>query len=227
MRTFKTMSGIVLAVAVLLFFLTTALQWVTYDLPFYERHLSALGVADDLQVDLPTLMGYVEALTDYLKGARPSPNMSTVVRGQESLLFGEREIHHLVDVRHLFALSTLIRNISLVTILIISALVTYTRIWRGVIKVYAYTSSGIVLLLLVLGVMAAIDFNRVFTIFHLLSFSNDLWLLDPATENLIVMFPEPFFAAAAARIVITASLGYLLTLASSVYIAFRLGGDLR
>ena len=227
MRTLKTMSGFLLAVAVLLFFLTAALQWVTYDLQFYERHLSTLGVADDLQVDFPTLMGYVEALTDYLKGSRPSPNVSTVVRGQESLLFGEREIQHLVDVRHLFALSKVISNISLVTILVILVLVTYLGIWRSAIKAYAYASAGVVLLLLVLAVMAAIDFNRVFTIFHLLSFSNDLWLLDPATENLIVMFPEPFFAAAAARILVTASLGYLLTLASSFYMAFRLGGDSR
>ncbi|MDP3487947.1 MAG: TIGR01906 family membrane protein [Bacillota bacterium] len=227
MRTFKILSGVLLAAAVFLFFLTSALQWVTFDPPFYERHLLALGVADDLQVDGPTLMGYVEALTGYLKGNRPSPNVLTIVRGKESLLYGERESHHLEDVRHLFALSALIRNISLLTVVVLLVLVVHRGVWRSVIKVYACASSGIVVLLLLVGVMAAIDFNRMFTLFHLLSFSNDLWLLDPATENLIVMFPEPFFAAAAYRIAVAASLGYLLTLASSYYMAFRLGGDSR
>ena len=227
MRTFKIISGVALAVAVFLFLLTSALQWVTFDVGFYERHLPALGVTTDLQVDVPTLMGYVEALTDYLKGTRPSPNMLTVVRGEESLLYGEREIHHLEDVRHLFALSALIRNFSMLIIVILLALVAYRKVWQSVIKIYAYASAGIVLLLLALGVMAAIDFNMMFTLFHLVSFSNDLWLLDPATENLIVMFPEPFFAAAAARIAVAASLGYLLTLISSFYMAFRLGGDSR
>ena len=70
MRTFKIISGVALAVAVFLFLLTSALQWVTFDVGFYERHLPALGVTTDLQVDVPTLMGYVEALTDYLKGTR-------------------------------------------------------------------------------------------------------------------------------------------------------------
>lgn len=227
MRTFKILSGGLLSVAVFLFFLTTALQWVTFDLPFYERHLSDLGVADDLQVDVPTLMGYVVTLTEYLKGTIPSPNMLTIVRGQESLLYGDREIHHLDDVRNLFALSALARNISLLIIVVLVVLAVMRRVWRSVIKVYAYASAGIVVLLLALGVLAAIDFNRMFTLFHLVSFSNDLWLLDPATENLIVMFPEPFFAAAAARIAGAASLGYLLTLASSFYMSFRLGGDSR
>ncbi|MBS3949536.1 MAG: TIGR01906 family membrane protein [Peptococcaceae bacterium] len=225
MRTFKILSGVLLAIAVFLFFLTAALHWVTFDLPFYELHLSALGVADDLQVDLPTLMGYVEALTEYLKGARPSPNVSTVVRGQESLLYGVREIHHLEDVRHLFALSALIRNLSLLIVVVLLVFVVCRGVWPRVIKVYAYASAGVVLLLVALAVMATINFNRVFTLFHLVSFSNDLWLLDPATENLIVMFPEPFFAAAASRIAVIAFLGYILTLAGSFYMAFRLGGD--
>ena len=43
------------------------------------------------------------------------------------------------------------------------------------------------------GVLALIDFNWLFTQFHLLSFSNDFWLLDPATDYLIMLFPEGFW----------------------------------
>ena len=47
---------------------------------------------------------------------------------------------------------------------------------------------------------ALADFNGAFTAFHHMLFTNDLWLLDPATDRMIRMFPEPFFIDIAARI---------------------------
>jgi integral membrane protein (TIGR01906 family) len=38
-----------------------------------------------------------------------------------------------------------------------------------------------------------IDFYKYFTIFHEIFFTNDLWLLDPATDRLINIFPQDFF----------------------------------
>ncbi len=54
----------------------------------------------------------------------------------------------------------------------------------------------------VLGALAATDFSDLFLEFHLLSFSNDLWLLDPRTDNLIRLFPQEFFLDAAMRVVV-------------------------
>jgi integral membrane protein (TIGR01906 family) len=50
-----------------------------------------------------------------------------------------------------------------------------------------------ILLIIMLGVTALFDFNWLFTQFHLLSFTNDLWLLNPATDYLIMLFPEGFW----------------------------------
>ncbi|MGB4393229.1 MAG: DUF1461 domain-containing protein, partial [Bacillota bacterium] len=44
------------------------------------------------------------------------------------------------------------------------------------------------------------DFTRWWTAFHLVTFDNDLWRLDPATDWLIRIFPEEFFFAAVKRI---------------------------
>ena len=41
--------------------------------------------------------------------------------------------------------------------------------------------------------MAIADFEAFFTRFHLLSFANDFWLLDPATDYLIMLFPGGFW----------------------------------
>ncbi len=52
--------------------------------------------------------------------------------------------------------------------------------------------SGIILLILPL-VFYLINFSNFFLKFHETLFSNNLWLLNPETDNLINMFPENFF----------------------------------
>ncbi|MBR98175.1 MAG: hypothetical protein CL887_06760, partial [Dehalococcoidia bacterium] len=48
-------------------------------------------------------------------------------------------------------------------------------------------------LTLVVGVMSFVGFQKLFLYFHLFSFSNDLWILDPTRDYLLMMFPEAFF----------------------------------
>ncbi len=57
------------------------------------------------------------------------------------------------------------------------------------------TVGGLTLVLLLRGA----DFDALFIRFHQLVFTNDLWLLDPATDALIRMLPEPFFESMAAQ----------------------------
>lgn len=224
MRITKLTIGIVLGLAVFLLLLTSALHWVTFDLELYEKNFVANNIAAELQVDTPTLSVYARALTEYLQGGRSTPNVTTVIRGQASNLFNERELLHLEDVRKLFALSYLIRNVALAAI-IATAVIAYRFGITPVATAYTYTASYVLTSIAILSGLAVIDFNKYFTLFHLLSFSNDLWLLDPATDNLIVMFPESFFAGAALRIALATVSVYALTLAVAIYIKIKLRGD--
>ena len=68
-------------------------------------------------------------------------------------------------------------------------------------------SRGVVAALAVITLIGAaaalmaphIDFDVLFTRFHHLLFTNDLWLLDPATDAMIRMLPEAFFESMAAQ----------------------------
>lgn len=196
--------------SIFLLCVTLALHWVTFDLDFYESKYEWLAVPESLQVEMPTLMGYTRALLDYLAGRRDTPNVEARVRGRSGPLYGEREMLHLADVRELYALSWQVRNLQLIAAFCIAYLAYRSRRLKSVLRTYARTSALIVLGLLGLTGLAIVDFPRYFTWFHLISFDNDLWLLDPATENLINMFPEAFFAAAALRIGITAIVAFAL-----------------
>jgi integral membrane protein (TIGR01906 family) len=83
---------------------------------------------------------------------------------------------------------------------------------------------GITILLIgLLALGSMVDFEALFLQFHYLSFSNSLWLLDPATDRLIQLFPEGFFYDAALRIGLqTVGEGIIIGLGS--VIALRLTG---
>ena len=54
-----------------------------------------------------------------------------------------------------------------------------------------------------LGLGTLFGFDELFLQFHLISFANDLWMLNPATDYLIMMFPKVFWYDAAIFCVIT------------------------
>jgi integral membrane protein (TIGR01906 family) len=49
------------------------------------------------------------------------------------------------------------------------------------------------LLVLAMGLGALFDFDWLFWQFHLISFANDFWLLDPTRDYLVMLFPQGFW----------------------------------
>ena len=61
------------------------------------------------------------------------------------------------------------------------------------IIIFITIGSGLTLgLMLALGLGIAVDFGGLFWQFHLISFSNDFWQLDPKTDHLIQIIPVGF-----------------------------------
>ncbi|MCC8102395.1 MAG: TIGR01906 family membrane protein [Clostridiales bacterium] len=64
---------------------------------------------------------------------------------------------------------------------------------------------------IVLGILAAANWDSFFIRFHELFFNNDYWLFDPVTDPVILILPDEFFAHCAAAILIFLFLGGILT----------------
>jgi len=119
----------------------------------------------------------------------------TVTRdGQPFTLFNEREVAHLKDVKALFRLDYLILLITAFYAVVYSA--SYL-VWRREKRRYlraVFTGSVLILVMIfVLGLLAVSNFQSFFLAFHLLSFANDFWMLDPTRDYLIMLFPEGFW----------------------------------
>ena len=106
--------------------------------------------------------------------------------------FGEVERAHMADCRALFKLDRTVQIVAgalSLALLVAAILRKDRRVWKGA----AIGFGAIMALVAAIAVAAVIDFDRLFILFHKLSFSNDLWLLDPQTDLLIRLMPTNFF----------------------------------
>ena len=77
--------------------------------------------------------------------------------------------------------------------------------WNTIVfwETFKIAAISFVFVLLFFLLFALIDFDSFWRNFHEIFFTNDLWLLDPRTDILIMMVPLQFFYDLVMRIVIT------------------------
>ncbi len=105
-----------------------------------------------------------------------------------SLLFNEKEVAHMNDVAQLLYWIRLIMFLS--GLVLVISIIRYQAISRTTCRLILRWS---VLLLVSIASLLLLFFPFFFHLFHLISFRNDFWLLDPATDFLIQIFPQEFF----------------------------------
>lgn len=206
MKILHSALGIVFAFALMFTLLITSVEAVTYWTPgYYEKEYEKYDVLDDVHMEMDDLLDVTHEMMAYLRGNRADLHVPTIVNGQPREFFNEREIAHMEDVRGLFLGAIALRRICLVLMAVCLALLFALK--ANVRKVLPQTVCvGTILFFIVLAVLAGIistDFNKYFIIFHHIFFNNDLWMLDPNTDLLINIVPEPFFMDTAGRIAIT------------------------
>lgn len=134
--------------------------------------------------------------------------LRVVVDGAEQDAFNAREIAHMEDCQRLFDLLRTARWIFLVAFILlwVTQIVMERRTKDGGFLVWMWIGSLILIVpLAIFGIWAVIDFSSAFSFFHRLLFTNDLWLLDPATDLLIRICPSGMFESMGLRIALRAA----------------------
>jgi integral membrane protein (TIGR01906 family) len=195
MADMRWLMGYTAAVCVLALIICTSIAFPSFYRPFFSYQYDKLNVMETIETDKETLMEMTEVLLSYMRGRRESLDATAVVAGQEREFYSQREKDHMVDVLELYNLLFTVRNLTFWLFLFMltgMALFKYdigfllSRCCREVL-------AGFLILIVILAGVIALDFDRAFTVFHLLFFSNDLWILNPSVDLLINMVPLPFF----------------------------------
>ncbi|NLY86460.1 MAG: TIGR01906 family membrane protein [Tissierellia bacterium] len=202
---------ILLVISLSLVSLLIAVEINSFNKEHYIKNYKSYNQVEITGKSLEELMEITDDLFLYLKGKA----------GDEILEpnFNQREVLHMRDVQVLFKIGYILKY----TTLILSIAIIAYFIKIGEKKLLGkYIFRGLFInwaLLALLGILIYSDFNKYFTYFHYIFFTNDLWLLNPETDLLIQMLPEEFFYSMATSIgvsfftivAIIQGIGYLLS----------------
>ena len=190
----KRIFGIILIISLSLTFLVISIEQSSYNKKYFHRSYEKYNIEKVTNVPMNELLSITDNIILYLKN-----------KGGDELLspfFNEREILHMRDVQGLFDLARWIKYICII-------LSTTMLIYFNKKKDYMILGKSMLfglfinhILFGILAILASIDINRYFTYFHLLFFSNDLWILNPKTDLMIQMLPEEFFMGMAKNIML-------------------------
>ena len=197
-------AGIITAFCLMIILFITSVEAVVYWTPgYFEKEYTKYNVLDSLpSMTMDDLLHVTDEMMDYLRGGREDLHVTTTMGGEQREFFNEREIAHMEDVQVLFLKALSIRRVCLILgagLLILMA-ATKARMGRVLPPSLCMATGLFFALITVLGLIISTDFTKYFIMFHHIFFSNDLWILDPATDMLINIVPEGFFMDTAARI---------------------------
>lgn len=220
MKTLYYTIGIICTFALMITLLITSVEAVAYWTPgYYEKEYEKYQVTDAVSMEMDDLLFVTQEMMAYLRGDRADLHVPTVVDGQSRDFFNEREIAHMEDVRGLFLGAIAIRRICLIGIAVGLGLLVLLKVDLKRVLPRTVCAGTLLFFAIAAGLAGVIatDFSKYFVVFHEIFFNNDLWILDPATDLLINIVPEPFFADTAARIGITFGLSVAVVLVISLF----------
>lgn len=179
-----------------LMLLTTAVRLEASSVPIYEYGFDKYSISEVTRIDRAQLSAVARRLVDYFNSRTETPQITIVNQnGDEFELFHDYELIHLEDVKGLLQLDCGVQVASLACIIAYVLLFLFWQrgrwqdLARGVRQGCALTLA----LIAGLGIASLLSFERLFIQFHLISFSNRYWLLDPGKDYLIMLFPEGFW----------------------------------
>jgi integral membrane protein (TIGR01906 family) len=189
----------------------TSLRGLVTDRDFILGGFRDYDVAATTGLDDPQLQRIADAFVAYFQAPPGQIQMQVTAFGQQRLLFNDREVSHMEDVQ---ALVQFFLRMQVVAAVVVGVrLVVALVLDRGVVNLgrdMLFSTALMVTLVVLVGIASAIDFDALWTRFHQIAFRNNLWLLDPTRDYLIMLFPEPFWYAATIRMATSVAVQTLL-----------------
>lgn len=182
--------------AVPLFLISANLRYVVNAPARYREGFEKYDIPAATGISLDQLMIGAHGLIDYFNSDEPDLHVVVQKSGEPFVLFNEREVLHMRDVKSLIQFFFRLNTTAFIYLLFYVAImigVFGRRFGRPLAWAILGGASLTLALLVAVGIGAAIDFDGLFLKFHLISFSNNFWQLDPRTDYLIRMYPEEFF----------------------------------
>ena len=218
MRVFHRVTKWLFILCLPLLLLSASIGGAANSTALYHYGFDKFGVSRTTGLSSAELDDAARGIINYFNSGEEYINVTIVKNGQTFSLFNEREVIHLKDVKGLFRLDywiflgTLVYSLAYVIFVLL--LGGKRRVGRGLIW-----GSGLTLgLMLLLGLSTLFNFDQLFLQFHLMSFTNEFWQLDPSRDYLIMLFPGGFWYDTTIFIAIATGVGAAILGGVGIYI---------
>lgn len=178
--------------------------------PLYYFDINYLNISKSSGYNEDLIRRNYDALIDYnspfYKGELEFPDLPSSPQG----------LQHFVEVKDIF---TAFYYLSLASLLVCIAIVIYKKSKKD----YSYllvSSITVIILPIIIGLFAGINFDRAFVVFHKIFFRNDYWIFSQKLDPIIKILPQTFFLHCLLLILIILLLG-----SGALYIAHRTRED--
>ena len=196
MGVFRNLATLLFVLAVPAALVTTNVRFIANEPRIYRYAIDQFDGVRTTGIQREELLRAGAELREYFNNSEETLAIRVQQNGREVPLFNPRETAHMKDVKDRFRLMNRVQEFSVVyAITYIAAVVLWARevSTRGLAMAVA---GGCVFSLAAVGAAGALGlagFDSAWESFHEVLFSNDFWLLNPATDHLIQMFPPPFW----------------------------------
>lgn len=204
----KLLVSLAFVLVVPLFLISLSLRLLIADRDFILEGFRENQVHLTTRLDQPRLERIADEFSSYLLGPGGRLDIRVTRDGQQVPLLNEREIVHMEDVQALIRL--------FMSFLVFGLVVSVVRVGfaLGVERTPVPLGRDLLLgaglmvgVVLFIGILSLIDFSQLWLRFHHVAFRNDLWMLDPRTDYLIMLFPQPFWFASTMRMALYTTVG--------------------
>lgn len=198
MKTIKVISLVIFILALPVMLFTASVSMAANNPWLYRYGFERYDISRVTGIPEAELDKVAHGLIDYWNSGEDIFNITVIKDGHPFTLFNEKEVSHLIDVKAIFRLIYKLLFGSFIYALAFLLLALFLWKDRKLLGLGLIWGSALgTALMVLLGILAITDFSWLFWQFHLVSFTNDLWLLNPDTDYLIMLFPEGFWFDAA------------------------------
>ena len=190
--------------------LTASIGWAANSLWLYEYGFGKYDVSHTTGLAEVELQKVATGLISYFNSDEEYISLTVVKDGKPFELFNQREVAHLRDVKGLIWLDYWVLLGVLAYILVYAGVSLFwrrRRYWHRLAWGMIGGGGVTLALMLALGLGTLLNFDQLFLQFHLISFANELWQLDPAKDYLIMLFPQGFWYDATVFCALTTVVG--------------------
>ena len=182
--------------------LITSIMQGAFKESFFKEQYHKLQTHESMKMSEDDLMNATKILLDYTKDKQDNLELKVLVDNEEVEMFNQREKDHMIDVKNLYLnFNKLQYGLYFFSFIVLIYGFVKDDLRNRIKPIILNSLKYMAVVLAFLIIYALIDFDSFWTNFHLLFFTNDLWLLDPRTDRMINMFPLEFFNAMIFKII--------------------------